>query len=213
MQRWVYAILFSLFGGIGFAGGFYLAVAFQKQIEVLVGAAIVIAVLTWIGSGADLVGLLREWYKDKREEERLPSLVFEGYFKSDEPQLRGQVESTKISYYIRIINKNKKSEGLVESCAGNIGFGDSIYRTIWEDNRQRHYCFGKQASLKLFNVYNNRLNFTHAIGETGLDVTRDFEYATILRENITVELESARGQCPKPHSENIVNIIKNAKYF
>ena len=54
------------------------------------------------------INSLREWYKDKREEERLPSLVFEGYFKSDEPQLRGQVESTKISYYIRIINKNKK---------------------------------------------------------------------------------------------------------
>lgn len=30
----------------------------------------------WIGSGADLVGLLREWYKERREEERIPKLVF-----------------------------------------------------------------------------------------------------------------------------------------
>jgi len=213
MQRWVYAVLFSLFGGIGFAGGFYLAVALQKQIEVLVGAAIVLAVLTWIGSGANLVGLLREWYKDKREEEKLPSLLFDGYFKTDEPRLRGQVESVKISYYIRIINKNKKSEGLVEACAGNIGFRDSIYRTIWEDNRRRTHSFGRQASLKLFDVYNNQLRFTHAIGETGLDVTPDFPYANTLSENITLELESVRGQCPKPHNEKIEYIIKNARYF
>jgi len=48
-------------------------------------AAIAIAVLSWIGSGADLVGLFREWYKDKREEERLPSLEFDKYFKIVEP--------------------------------------------------------------------------------------------------------------------------------
>ena len=41
---------------------------------------IVLAVLTWIGSGADLVGLLREWYKDKRERESIPKLDYGGIF-------------------------------------------------------------------------------------------------------------------------------------
>ncbi|MGA9150168.1 MAG: hypothetical protein WBZ36_06305 [Candidatus Nitrosopolaris sp.] len=79
MQR--YVLLFLLCGGIGFAGGFYLAVAFQRQIEVLVGAAIVLAVLTWLGSGAELLGLLRDWYKEQREQERIPSLAFNGFWK------------------------------------------------------------------------------------------------------------------------------------
>lgn len=56
MQRLVYVLLFLLCIGIGFTGGFYTAVALQRQIEVLIGAAIVLAVLTWIGSGADLLG-------------------------------------------------------------------------------------------------------------------------------------------------------------
>ena len=51
MQWWVYALLFSLFGGIGFAGGFYLAVALQKQIVVLVGAANCVSstYMDWVG--------------------------------------------------------------------------------------------------------------------------------------------------------------------
>ncbi len=76
---WIIVLLVIL--GIGFAGGFYVANFFQKQIEVLIGAAIVLAVLTWVGSATDLMGLLREWYKEKKEEERIPTLVFNGYTK------------------------------------------------------------------------------------------------------------------------------------
>ena len=85
MQSRVYILLFVLCGTIGFVGGFYLAVWFQKQIEVLVGAAVVLAVLTWLGSGADFLDLLRDWYKEKRDEELVPRLVFDKYFKIDEP--------------------------------------------------------------------------------------------------------------------------------
>ncbi|MFZ0514911.1 MAG: hypothetical protein WAM14_25135 [Candidatus Nitrosopolaris sp.] len=83
----------------------------SKADRSLVGAAIVLAVLTWIGSGVDLVGLLRE-------QERLPSLAFDGYFKIDERQQTGSVESVMTTYYVRVTNKNKNSEGLIESCAG-----------------------------------------------------------------------------------------------
>jgi len=38
---------------VGFTGGFYLATALQKQIEALIGAAVILAILTWIGTGAD----------------------------------------------------------------------------------------------------------------------------------------------------------------
>jgi hypothetical protein len=75
----------------------------------------------------------------------------------------------------------------------DIGFGDSTNRT--EDIG----LDATQASLKLFHVNNNTLNFTNAIGETGLDVTPDFPYANTLREKITLVLESARGHCPSPH--------------
>jgi hypothetical protein len=38
---------------IGFAAGLYLSNYLQNQIQVLIGAAIVLAVLTWIGSGKE----------------------------------------------------------------------------------------------------------------------------------------------------------------
>jgi antibiotic biosynthesis monooxygenase (ABM) superfamily enzyme len=70
MQKSVWLVVFLVILGIGFAAGFYLSNYFQNQIQVLVGAAIVIAVLTWMGSGTDILGLLRDWFREQREEER-----------------------------------------------------------------------------------------------------------------------------------------------
>jgi hypothetical protein len=89
MQKLVYGLLFLLLVGIGFAAGFYTAVALQKQIEVLISAAIVLAVLTWIGSGADLLGLLSEWYKDQREQrEKRRTELIEHYKRINENVLK-----------------------------------------------------------------------------------------------------------------------------
>lgn len=111
-------LLFLLCGAIGFTGGFYIAVALQKQIQVLIGAAIVLAVLTWIGSGADLLGLLREWYKDKREEERVPKLGFDEFFKIDSQEAGATGELNATRYFVKIINTNSRSEGIAGICQG-----------------------------------------------------------------------------------------------
>jgi hypothetical protein len=60
---------FSLLG-IGVLGGFYLFALLQNQAQVLIPATVVLVFLTWLGSGADFLGLLREWYKDKKEEDK-----------------------------------------------------------------------------------------------------------------------------------------------
>jgi hypothetical protein len=64
-------IVLVLLGIVG-TGGFYLALYLQDQLHILVAVAIVIAFLTWFGSGADIMGLLREWYKDKQAEKFRP---------------------------------------------------------------------------------------------------------------------------------------------
>jgi hypothetical protein len=55
---------------IGFAAGLYFAFFFQGQVVILASAAILFALLSWVGSGADLVGLLREMYVRGKDEER-----------------------------------------------------------------------------------------------------------------------------------------------
>lgn len=52
---------------IGITGGFYLALYLQSQIALLAGIAVLFAFLTWFGSGTEIIGLLREWYKEKSE--------------------------------------------------------------------------------------------------------------------------------------------------
>lgn len=118
MQRLVYVLLFLLCIGIGFTGGFYTAVALQRQIEVLIGAAIVLAVLTWIGSGADLLVLLREWYKDQREQEIIPRLVFNGFYKKKNETFPSE------NYFLKVSREG--GEGKAEDITGHVGIKDKL---------------------------------------------------------------------------------------
>src|SRR5208337_241098 len=54
---------------VGFAGGFYLSLLLAKQLILLCVAAFAFAFLTWLGSGADFIGLFRDVVKQSREEE------------------------------------------------------------------------------------------------------------------------------------------------
>jgi len=67
--RSIVAIAMSMFA-IGVATGFFIYAIFQAKIEVLAPAAIVIAILTWFGSGTDFIKLLQDWLKEKKEEEK-----------------------------------------------------------------------------------------------------------------------------------------------
>lgn len=60
-------VVFIIVFVVGVAGGFYIALYLQDQIALLAGAAVLFAFLTWLGSGAELLGLLREWHKEKLE--------------------------------------------------------------------------------------------------------------------------------------------------
>lgn len=65
---WAAAFLGIL--AVGVMGGYYLALYLQKQFEAILAGVALLAFLTWLGSGADLLGLLREWYKETKEKEK-----------------------------------------------------------------------------------------------------------------------------------------------
>ncbi len=54
-----------------FAGGFYLALSLQNQTILLAGVAILFVFLMWLGSGAELLTLLHDWYRATREKPQL----------------------------------------------------------------------------------------------------------------------------------------------
>lgn len=116
MESKTLILAFCAIFAFGFTGGFYLATAFQKQIEVLIGAAIVLAFLTWMGSGSEFFKLIREWYK---EQKRLPKLSIE-YDERDRDQYCPILRDTRIESYgpalrkllrIRVLNSGGAAMG------------------------------------------------------------------------------------------------------
>ena len=65
---WVAACLAIL--GVGLTGGYYLALYVQEQYAALLAGAVIFGVLTWVGSATDLLGFIRDWWKDKKEGEK-----------------------------------------------------------------------------------------------------------------------------------------------
>jgi hypothetical protein len=91
---------------------------------------------------------------------KIPKLAFDKYFKKDSLEVvtTGTLNST--TFFIKIINVNKRSEGKVEGCTGFISIGDKTYRTGWQDGYEVG-TFGKEAFLSLFYIDNdqNTINF------------------------------------------------------
>lgn len=140
MQTRVILLLVAASATIGFTGGFYLATALQKQIEALIGTAIVLAFLTWFGSGTDFMPLLRDWYRETLEAKKRPVLNFDGLFIDNEV------------YLLRV--RKVSGEGYAEAVEGflTIPGTEVIDRpTVWYRNGRR--CqIGLKEDLRLFLV-------------------------------------------------------------
>jgi hypothetical protein len=204
----IWIIVFTVLFGIGFAAGFYMSNFFQKQIQVLIGAAVVLAVLTWIGSATDLLGLLRDWLREKREEEKIPTLTFDGFYKTPTISFYGNTE--KINYtYFAIVKKNS-GEGYAKDCEGFVtveGTAISNAPTVWEHADARRYDIGGQMGLRLFTIVeNDKIIFASAFLEQGFKANEK-SYNDFNAKEIIIEIHTTRGHVPKPMSIKIQGII------
>lgn len=107
---------------IGFAGGFYLAVYMQGQTNLLAAVAIIFVFLIWFGSGVDILGFLRDMYREAREkpqlsiehdEKGLPSVF------APEIQFFGKNKKPfTIQKFLKVRIKN--SGGIARNCKGEL---------------------------------------------------------------------------------------------
>ena len=98
-------LLFLSIFVFGVAVGFYASNIWQNNLEVLVPAALVLALLTWLGTGADFLGLLREIYNERRQKERIPIFEPKGCYKNSQGM-----------YFLRI--QKVKGEDMGEGAIG-----------------------------------------------------------------------------------------------
>jgi hypothetical protein len=145
---------------------------------------------------------------------KIPILSFNGYFKTERPLVTGNVHNQVTTYCVRVEDVNPKTEGKIESCAGSIVVANDTYRTVLMFSNQRHQDFVKEAWLKLFDV--NSKDETIGLFNTPEELNAkraSASYGRRIGDSITMQLEAARGNCPKPHIENIEYIINNAQFL
>ena len=58
------AIYILVIFAVGFMAGFYLSTHMLGQVNLLLAVAIIFVFLMWFGSGAEILGLLRDWYRE-----------------------------------------------------------------------------------------------------------------------------------------------------
>jgi hypothetical protein len=146
------------------------------------------------------------------ERGRIPKLKFDGFFKteSSEAGATGVVNATK--YFVKIINTNRRTEGNTGICQGFITLGNKKYTTVWEYDYAGN-SFAKEALLQVFykDKDQNTINFINY--QQSQQIKDPIPYNGIIHESITIWIECERGQCPKPITKSIENIIKNATCF
>jgi hypothetical protein len=92
-MRWlvviIFAIVFAIIFVAGMAVGYYIALSLMNKIALLALGAFGFAFLTWVGSDADILCLLREWYKDQLEQrEKRRTELIEHYKRINENVLK-----------------------------------------------------------------------------------------------------------------------------
>jgi hypothetical protein len=147
----VVAILSSL--AIGFAIGFVATAAYHLQTTALIIFAVVAAIVSWLGSGTDILGLLRDMYKDWKSEQSVPVLRFSGYSKGRET---ANVDGKYVyNYTYFAIVKKISGKALAKDCEGFLtvaGTKISNAPTVWSHASVRRYNIGGRMDLRLFTV-------------------------------------------------------------
>lgn len=197
------------------AVGYYIALSFMNKVTILALGAFGFAFLTWVGSGADLLCLLREWYKDKREQETIPSLVFNGFYKKKSESGFRQEEQ----YFVKVSREG--GEGEAEGVTGHVGVIDrlELKDAAWHGNGRKVNIITIKYLL-LFNTFEHKGKVHIGLYGMVLDPNKpDFEiklenslYENYKKDRLIVEIYSERGRIKKKRLEKkIEDIVKEAK--
>jgi hypothetical protein len=81
---------------------------------------------------------------------KIPRLKFGEFIKVDRSYIVDSERVDVTKFFIKVINKNKRSEGNAEECYGFITLRSNPVRTVWEEFDYAGTSFGKEALLLVF---------------------------------------------------------------
>jgi hypothetical protein len=213
----VFGTIFGILFLMGMAVGYYYALSVVGKIELLALGAFGFAFLTWVGSGVDLVGLLRDWYKEKKEAERQPSLN-QGvliFTESRNLMMFGEEYDTK-TYYITLTKI--KGEGQITDCHVLIDIPDHRIRNsplIWRKTHREFISIDIEEDIEIFRVTSYRTpkptQILFWVGQQmDFPMPREYEYDIFVNSKITIKSGASYGIVPKPFSMTVGEIVAKA---
>lgn len=192
----VLVIFFSL---ISFAAGFYIANGLQNQIQVLIGAAIVISFLTWLGSGADFIGLIREWYKDQKQEKSIGELKYGNIIKIT----RGVFAT----FYLQV--NNNRPGTILKDCQASLTTKEySVLQLYWRSNNDLTVSISLRDEITLFSIVDDASNKRIAF-KTSPTELHYLSYEEFENKEIQITFIAETGNLPKLYYETTVKEIVN----
>ena len=202
----VFGIVFGVLLLIGMAVGYYMALYNLDKTELLILGAFGFAFLTWVGSGVDLLGLLREWYKDKREAERTPTINQTGVFRTENPEAVHGEKYIESIYYLQV--KLVSGDGMVNNCRASVTVQQTPLTYLcgtWRLSKYESISISKARPeyLELFRLREYEDDRARQfVFYSASSLTDDFIQSFDIAENvIMVTWGSENGNIPKPYTK------------
>ena len=196
MERITVFLIFSTFS-FGIVVGFYITNFLQNQLEVLIPVSVALAFFTWLGSGADFVGILRDLYKERKEKAKIPVFEPKGFYKNSQNV-----------YFLRI--QKVKGEDIGDNAVGYYTVEGTNFQnvpTIWEFDALREINIPYNAGLRLFKLKGTDSILFPSAGEHKGCSENGLPYNEVINKEIIIEIYFRYGQIKQPITKKISDII------
>jgi hypothetical protein len=208
-----------------FYTGFLVQAAINQQLEVLIPVTIALAILTWFGSGSDLMGLLKDWIKDMRQEESIPRFEYDDIVKIPDPRETFGRKYQFDTYLIGISNVRRR--GMAEDCHAFLYLdGSRIVRNLrgrWSGQYRTEFMkISIYGEMELFVVtdsngddevifYTIPPSLPESIDGAVIPEVCRLPYDKNKKKKLTVIFGSKNGKMPEDYfEETLENIVRKA---
>jgi hypothetical protein len=217
MQRSLIVAVSMVCVGVGIFIGYSLALYLQNNALLLAGIAIALAAVTWIGSGTDIMGLLRDMYRESQEEKRKPTLAF-GDISVQKRVLESGKTYNQDTYSIRV--SIATGEGIVDDCHLYLDIKGTPIRhfpTVWTDSAIRYMPISEFEDAKLFTMSDYYGKKELIFSSQSLNPTeypprsKNVSLEEIIDKDMIITLRVRNGNIPKPLTMTIKQILAEAE--
>lgn len=199
---------------VGFFFGFTVELYSQGNSLLLAAIAISLAIITWIGSGSDILGLLRDMYKDQQEAKRKPTLALENILVTVNKLEIGR-KYNEDTYSVRV--SIFSGEGIVDDCHLYLDIRGTKIRhfpTVWVDSNIRDMRISEFEDAKLFSVRDGDGKKELVFWSTSLSPlieypirTETIPFEEMIDKEVTITVRARNANLPEPLKKTIKEII------